>query len=121
MNKNELLKNLFSQNFNPNPVPFPHATKIARINRLIAEKGYDTALDECRQVLTAYPDQFHIMFIMGKIYYLKRRYCNSRVYLEKALQHLNMTNSLKVQYSPFPEKVFKDSLYLISTIILKYE
>jgi tetratricopeptide (TPR) repeat protein len=121
MNKNELFKNLYSQNYNQDPVPFGHITEIKKIGQFISDGKLDKALVHCRQILHIYPDQFHILFLMGKIYYLKRKYNNSRSYLEKTLQHLNMANSVKQQYSPFPEKVFKNSLYLISTIILKFD
>jgi tetratricopeptide (TPR) repeat protein len=119
--RNELFKNIFSRDFDPNPASFDHKKEIEKITRLVTGKKYDRALNSCRVMLQSFPDQFHILYLMGKIYFLKEKFQNSKMYFEKVLQYLNLDNNIKNYYSPYPEKVFKNSLFMISSIIIKHE
>ena len=60
--------------------------KIKEIRKLVKEKKYDQALKTGTDYLRKVPENHDVLFIVGGIYYMKKKYKMAISYFEKALQ-----------------------------------
>lgn len=60
--------------------------KIKEIRKMIKDKKYDSALMAGREYLKNVPENHDVLFIVGGIYYMRRRYASALPYFERALE-----------------------------------
>ena len=60
--------------------------KLKEIRKLAKEKKYDQALKSGTEYLQKVPESHDILFIVGSIYYMKKKYKTAISYFEKALK-----------------------------------
>lgn len=76
---------LFSRG-SKDPQKKKNTEKIKEIRKLVKEKKYDQALKTGTEYLRKVPENHDVLFIMGGIYYMKKKYKMAISYFEKALQ-----------------------------------
>ena len=59
--------------------------KIKELRKLVKEKKYDQALKTGREYLQQVPENHDVLFIVGGIYYIQKKYKNAISFFEKAL------------------------------------
>lgn len=59
---------------------------VKEIKRLVKKKEYEAALATGTRYLERVPENQDVLFIVGSIYYIKKRYRSALPYFERALQ-----------------------------------
>ena len=60
--------------------------KIKEIRKLVKEKQYDKALRSGLEYLKNVPEHHDVLFIVGGIYYMQKKYPSAILYFDKALE-----------------------------------
>lgn len=60
--------------------------KKKELKRLVKEKKYDSALKCGLELLKQIPDEIDVLFIVGSIYYIKKKYSTAILYFDKSLK-----------------------------------
>ena len=60
--------------------------KIKELKKLVKEKKYDAALKHATKYLEKIPNDHDVLFIVGGIFYMKKKYKTAISYFERALE-----------------------------------
>ena len=80
-----ILVGLFSKT-PKDPLKKKHVEKLKEIKKLVKEKKYDSALKSGKDFLYKVPYHHDVLFTMGGIYYLQKKYKTAISYFDKALE-----------------------------------
>ena len=80
-----ILVGLFSKT-PKDPLKKKHIEKLKEIKKLVKEKKYDAALKSGKDFLYKVPHHHDVLFTMGGIYHLQKKYKTAVSYFDKALE-----------------------------------
>ena len=80
-----ILVGLFSKT-PKDPLKKKHVEKLKEIKKLVKEKKYDAALKSGKDFLHKVPHHHDVLFTIGGIYYLQKKFKTAISYFDKALE-----------------------------------
>ena len=72
--------------FGGDPQKKRNVAKVKEIREMVKKKRYDLALKAGREYLEKVPENHDVLFIVGGIYYMRKRYAVALPYFERALE-----------------------------------